>query len=193
MTCPHCCVEVSPDAARCPACQAPLAPSPPLTGPATGGIPTGMGLGEAFVLRFIAYLIDFVLVGLAAGLIENVVLIPLMIASHVGTSENAFAFARTGTGGVGLLVYLGLWAAYGGIMLPRYGQTLGKMAVGVRVSDSYGANLPVVQAALRESLCKLVSYIACLFGFLAMLWDPQQQTWHDKMVGTHVVRTYRGI
>jgi uncharacterized RDD family membrane protein YckC len=24
-------------------------------------------------------------------------------------------------------------------------------------------------------------------GYLWMLWDPQQQTWHDKLVGTTVV------
>ena len=59
MNCPHCNTEVPPAAARCPACQSPLTPVPSLTGPAGVGLATGMGSGEAFFLRFLAYLIEF--------------------------------------------------------------------------------------------------------------------------------------
>ncbi len=34
---------------------------------------------------------------------------------------------------------------------------------------------------------KIVSAIPCLLGFLWMLWDPEKQTWHDKLAGAAVV------
>jgi uncharacterized RDD family membrane protein YckC len=33
-----------------------------------------------------------------------------------------------------------------------------------------------------------VSGYVCLLGYLWMLWDDKKQTWHDKMVGSNVVR-----
>ena len=29
----------------------------------------------------------------------------------------------------------------------------------------------------------------CYLGYLWMLWDGKNQTWHDKVAGTFVVRT----
>ena len=34
---------------------------------------------------------------------------------------------------------------------------------------------------------KIVSGIACLLGYLWMLWDPEKQTWHDKFADSVVV------
>jgi len=34
---------------------------------------------------------------------------------------------------------------------------------------------------------KILSAIPCLLGYFWMLWDPQKQTWHDKIVGSIVV------
>jgi uncharacterized RDD family membrane protein YckC len=34
----------------------------------------------------------------------------------------------------------------------------------------------------------LISAIVLCLGYLWMLWDGEQQTWHDKIAGTHVER-----
>ena len=59
---------------------------------------------------------------------------------------------------------------------------------GIRVVGPGGANPGYFRAAVRETIGKFVSWFACFLGFLWMLWDPQQQTWHDKICGTTVVR-----
>jgi uncharacterized RDD family membrane protein YckC len=35
---------------------------------------------------------------------------------------------------------------------------------------------------------KLVSGVALGLGYLWMLWDPNKQTWHDKVAKTYVVK-----
>jgi uncharacterized RDD family membrane protein YckC len=61
------------------------------------------------------------------------------------------------------------------------GQTLGKKAAGLRVIDvRTGANITPVRALVR-TLGRWVSFFVIGLGYLWMLWDPEKQTWHDKM------------
>jgi uncharacterized RDD family membrane protein YckC len=75
---------------------------------------------------------------------------------------------------------------YCGGMLAARGQTLGKMALGLRVVGPDGGNPSFWRAALREVIGKYISGLALFLGYLWMLWDGGQQTWHDKMAHTHV-------
>ena len=67
------------------------------------------------------------------------------------------------------------------------GQTLGKMAVGIRVVNNRGTKPGLARAALRESLGKAISTLVLLLGFLWAIWDSRNQAWHDKLAGTYVV------
>jgi uncharacterized RDD family membrane protein YckC len=67
------------------------------------------------------------------------------------------------------------------------GQTIGKRAMSIRVVDA--TNLGPVspgRAALRY-LGRLVSGLALFIGYLWAIWDPESQTWHDKIAATFVV------
>lgn len=68
------------------------------------------------------------------------------------------------------------------------GQTLGKMALGIRVRRIEGS--PVgYRCALLRTLGYIVSFFFGTFlGFLWALWDKNNQTWHDKIAGTIVIR-----
>ena len=67
------------------------------------------------------------------------------------------------------------------------GQTLGKKALGIRVIDfSSGGSIGYGRAAIRY-LGRIVSSLACLLGYLWMLWDKEKQTWHDKFATSVVV------
>ena len=68
------------------------------------------------------------------------------------------------------------------------GQTLGKMAVGIKVVNAEGSVPGLGIAALREILGKIVSSIVIYLGFLWIAWDVQKQGWHDKIASTYVVR-----
>ena len=71
------------------------------------------------------------------------------------------------------------------------GQTLGKMALGIKVIKRNGQALGLGQAALREVVGKFVSFIALCLGFLWVAWDPKKQGWHDKIAGTEVIKVRR--
>ena len=71
----------------------------------------------------------------------------------------------------------------------RTGQTVGKRALGVRVLDARTGTPIGVGRAIGRHFGKIISAIPCGLGYLWMLWDPNKQTWHDKMVGSYVVTT----
>jgi uncharacterized RDD family membrane protein YckC len=125
-----------------------------------------------FWQRFLAVIIDAIIVGFVVGFLSGM-----------------FGF-RHADGSYGYSNPFGLLApAYAVFMLVKYGATLGKMAMGIRVqNESTGKNLTVVEAILRELVGKFVSSIALGLGYFWMLWDPKKQTWHDKFAKSIVVK-----
>lgn len=118
-----------------------------------------------FGRRFVAYLIDVILIGVIGGILV----------------------AIFGTGvGYGLDILIGIaYFAYleGG---PK-GQTLGKMALGIRVIDfSSGGPIGYGRGVVRY-LARILSALVIFLGYLWMLWDKEKQTWHDKIAKTVVV------
>lgn len=65
--------------------------------------------------------------------------------------------------------------------------TLGKWLTGIRVVDEYGERLSLTASAVRN-LVKFVSLAALGIGFLAALWRPGRQAWHDRAAGSFVAR-----
>jgi uncharacterized RDD family membrane protein YckC len=69
---------------------------------------------------------------------------------------------------------------------PR-GQTVGKMALSIRVIDLKGGGSIGFGRAFIRQLVRIVSGAVILLGYLWMLWDREKQTWHDKAAGSVVV------
>jgi uncharacterized RDD family membrane protein YckC len=71
----------------------------------------------------------------------------------------------------------------------RSGQTWGRKAAGVRVvSADDGRPIGIGRALGRYLFARFISAPMCLLGYLWALWSPNRQTWHDKVVGSIVVR-----
>lgn len=133
--------------------------------PAPTGGPSGPRAG--FWIRFGAALID--------GILITIVSLPLQLALPPAAY---YAIALP----LGIAYYVLL---EGG---PK-GQTVGKMAVGIRVYDLAGGGAIGYGRAFIRYIGRYVSAIVILLGYLWMLWDPEKQTWHDKMAGSVVVPT----
>lgn len=86
---------------------------------------------------------------------------------------------------VSLLVYLAYSAAAECSALQG---TFGKHLVGIAVVGPDGGRVSW-RVALRRNAFKPVSSAACGLGYLAILWSPDRQAWHDWFAGTRVVRT----
>jgi uncharacterized RDD family membrane protein YckC len=79
-------------------------------------------------------------------------------------------------------------AYYAGLEGTR-GQTLGKMAVGIKVVDADTGGFIGVPRGIGRYFARILSAIALGLGYLWMLWDPRKQCWHDKLVRSVVIRT----
>lgn len=88
-----------------------------------------------------------------------------------------------------MLVGLVVPVLYGvGFEGSRLGQTVGKWAVGIRVVDGPTAGrLAPSRALVRVLVRSLASGNVFALGYLWMLWDEQNRTWHDLVADSRVV------
>ena len=68
------------------------------------------------------------------------------------------------------------------------GQSWGHKAMGIRIVGSDTGQSISAGKVFARQICRIFSQLFCLLGYFWMLWDPRKQTWHDKMVGTVVVK-----
>ena len=65
--------------------------------------------------------------------------------------------------------------------------TVGKRAMGLKVTDVDGSQVSFAQASGRH-FGKCISTLLLLIGYLMMLWSDRKQTLHDQMAGCVVVK-----
>ncbi len=67
------------------------------------------------------------------------------------------------------------------------GQTLGKKVMQIRVVDiENGGSIGYGRAGVRY-VARFLSALPLALGYFWMLWDPERQTWHDKLAACVVV------
>ena len=91
----------------------------------------------------------------------------------------------------GFLIDL-IWVVYTGLMVGSGGQTVGNKAVHTRVVDGRTGGQPGMgkgfgRAAAQAVLLQLL-VVPWILDCLWPLWDGDNQTLHDKMAGTVVLR-----
>jgi uncharacterized RDD family membrane protein YckC len=138
-------------------------PPPPQTSMPTTGRASGPRAG--FWRRFAGALIDGILLGIIEAILRAI------IGASAGTA-----------------LYIVIGIVYFTAMIgSTRGQTLGQMALGIRVIDfNTGGPIGYGRAFLRW-LVSIVSGIVIFLGYLWMLWDQEKQCWHDKAANCVVV------
>lgn len=63
--------------------------------------------------------------------------------------------------------------------------TLGKMALGLKVTDLEGRRISILRAIARE-LAKIISALIIFIGFIMVAFTPKKQGLHDMIAGTLV-------
>lgn len=123
-------------------------------------------------------------------------LIPLFAYGILFTSMMAGDHAGSADGGsplavlvslVTLLLILGL--AVWQLMLLTKGTTLGKKMLGMRVVSAMGHSANFLTMLIRETVGKGISGMIFSLGFLWILFDRENQGWHDKLMSTYVVES----
>ncbi|MBW8481544.1 RDD family protein [Actinomadura parmotrematis] len=138
-----------------------------------------------------------VLDSLLIGIVGNLVMLPFpqFIEARTVNGQASLHF-HAGGAGVQLLVVVAQFFYYV-IMHARFGQTLGKMALSIRVvREDDGGAVSFGQAAWRSGFNYLISLFTCGVGGLLdiawILWDPRRQALHDKVAKTLVVAAPAG-
>ena len=146
-----------------------------------------------FALRLRAFVVD--------GLVQLLFLVPflvLLVVSVATGEERACSRGQCRVPAEGVLIvsflafFVGLFfgARLLATRLGSTGQTPGCRFAGIRVVDQHtGLPIGTGRALGRLLLAGTISGWFCYLGYLWMLWDGRRQTWHDKIVGSIVVRT----
>lgn len=92
-------------------------------------------------------------------------------------------------GGLALLVFVVIWFAYYVVMEARWGQTLGKMLLGIMVVQEDTGRPPGLGGAALRTVLRIVDGIASyLVAFIAVLASTKNQRVGDMAARTLVVR-----
>ncbi|MGN8072377.1 RDD family protein [Mucilaginibacter sp. SG564] len=141
-----------------------------------------------FGWRLLAYIIDNVMVVVAAAIVGGMFgLIKLVWgggvnAINMNTEETSSTKLLTN------LLFAAIFMVYHSIFESTKLQgSIGKVICKMAVVDINGQRLTFSQA-LQRNLSKLISSLLCGIGFLACIWSPMQQCWHDQIAKTFVVR-----
>lgn len=164
-------------------------PPPPPAQPAYGGAASAMPpagpVYASWLSRVGANLLD--------GLVNFVVAIPLLapgIAIMVATSDvggtNAFAIGLIVLGYLAVFVFA-IWNFV--IRQGRTGKTLGKTWLHIKVVREANGDVPGVWLALGRYLLQgILTTVTLYLNVLWPLWDAKNQTLHDKVCSTVVIR-----
>ena len=150
-----------------------------------------------FWLRLVAVIIDVIII----GCLQSLVFVPLLAAVGLGIAGNMENMDMQDTGDmVGMLgVIVAAASAYWLLAMciqifyytlmesSKFQGTLGKMALGIKVTDMNGEKLDFVKAFVRN-LCKIISNFTLLIGYIMAGFTEKKQALHDMIASTLVVK-----
>lgn|SRR5262245_39597040 len=141
--------------------------------------------------RIVAYLIDRFIVGIIIGAGYLLMLAIALAGAATQTDEGA----TVGSLGAMLVFFVLLPAAlvvylFNEVYLAgkNNGQSIGKKLMKIRIAKEDGTTFGYMDAFLRNVIGYWISGLICSLGFFWGLFDSRNQTWHDKIFHTLVVR-----
>jgi uncharacterized RDD family membrane protein YckC len=150
-----------------------------------------------FWLRFVAYIIDYIIV----YVVQSFIFIPVLgllgitFASNMENVQNmsdAEAIGMVGSimaiaGATALLTTI-IAVLYWSLMeSSKYQATVGKLALGLKVTDMEGKNLDLTKSLIRN-VCKIISGMIIFIGYIMAGFTEKKQGLHDIIAGTLVVK-----
>ncbi len=154
-------------------------PITPVTSSAMPVMPTGSVRYAGFWLRFIAYVVDALLLAVVTGFVNSMV--GGNTAFNPATSELAVNWTPAT-----VVIVIG-WLYYALMESSEKQGTLGKMILGLRVTDLTGKRIDFLRATGRH-FAKILSALLLCIGYLMIAFTARKQGLHDMMAGTLVVR-----
>ena len=135
-----------------------------------------------FWIRFVAYIIDGLIVGFASVALQAILLPKLRPNPSLAGAASAIALV-----GISYIVGVALAVTYEGLFVYKLGATPGKMVLGLRVVRPDGGPVSLGRAVGRY-FAKMLSAIILLIGFIMAGFDREKRALHDMLVDTRVIK-----
>ncbi len=144
-----------------------------------------------FWIRFVARVID----GLLVGIVSSIILLPLTFLGIGGFSlinprdpgaAVAALPALMGVIGITTILRIAFFAAYEVYFVSTRGATPGKMALGLKIIRADGGPLPVGLATGRF-FAQFLSAFILYIGYIMAGFDPEKRALHDRICETRVI------
>ncbi len=119
------------------------------------------------------------------------IFIPVSIALGVAAAAAGKAEPGLGFNLAIMALVAAVWFVYEGLMLSSRGQTLGKMAVGIKVVTPEGRDISGGQAWGRALVRQVFFEYFAFLNYLPALFTKQKTAIHDMAAKTRVVRFRR--
>ena len=134
-------------------------------------------------LRTVAFILD-VLVLISCGMLFVAAVLALLVidADNGNPSDRAFLISGVILG----LYFVAFVPLYHILLWSSRGQTVGMMAVHIRVLSKNGGRVSLWRSAVRF-FGRVFSVLPLFLGLLMALFDRKRRTLHDRLAGTVVV------
>ena len=150
-----------------------------------------------FWLRFVAYIIDYIII----YVVQSFIFIPVLgllgitFASNMENVENMSEAETLGmigsimaVAGATALLTTVIAILYWSLMeSSKFQATVGKLALGLKVTDMEGKNLDLTKSLIRN-VCKIISGMIIFIGYIMAGFTEKKQGLHDIIAGTLVVK-----
>jgi uncharacterized RDD family membrane protein YckC len=150
-----------------------------------------------FWMRFLALIID----GIIIGVVRWIIILPILASMGMGMASEiqsldaddpSTALPILGTimafAGISALISTVIWIVYYTLMeTSKYQGTVGKIALGLIVTDANGNKLDFSKALIRN-VCKIISSMILCVGYIMAGLTEKKQGLHDIIAGTLVVK-----
>jgi uncharacterized RDD family membrane protein YckC len=145
-----------------------------------------------FWIRFVARLID----GVLLGVVNAIIRIPLVVMLGVGFGDGR-VFARGGSGlvflpavmgllGISVIISIALAVVYEVYFVSTRGGTIGKLVLGLKIVRADGSPM-TAGLALGRYFAQWLSGAILLIGYIMAGFDAEKRALHDHICQTRVI------
>jgi len=139
-----------------------------------------------FWLRFAAYILDSLILGLTAGV---AVFAPLMSRGAISPDNPWAIYTNTSRQYVALQLLLMMisWVYFALLESSPWQASIGKKMLGLMVTDMQGRRISFARATARY-FCTLLSSFILMAGFIMIAFTEKKQGLHDILTGCLVIK-----
>ncbi|WP_156841066.1 RDD family protein [Novosphingobium aquimarinum] len=139
-----------------------------------------------FWLRFVAYVIDAIILNVALSALISVMGMGIMLP-WAGNPDLAMAYGFSMMFGYLAVTQIGSWLYFALLECSGMQGTLGKKALGMVVTDVDGERIGFGRATGRY-FAKILSALILGIGFFMIGWNQRKQGLHDMLASTLVYK-----